>query len=281
MHIDQITTFLDLCDTRSFHRTAERLGVTQSTISGRVAALERALGCVLLTRSRSGTDLTTQGLRFEPRARSLAHTWTEARHIARDARDSAIMMRIGLQHDLAGERIAQWVEALRSAIPDIALYVEADFSNQMCVDVMAGDLDLAMVFTPRIHPDLYFESLGEAAYRMVSTDPLHVDAVRAERYILPNYAPAFTRTHAELFPLLSAGPISSGQGAVVQGLLLAMGGATYLPTDTARQLLDEGRVMAVEGAPRITQPVYATTHLRNRHRRAYRRMIAVLRKHLT
>jgi DNA-binding transcriptional LysR family regulator len=40
MNIEQIETFLDLCDTRSFNQTAERLGVTQSTISGRVRALE-------------------------------------------------------------------------------------------------------------------------------------------------------------------------------------------------------------------------------------------------
>lgn len=44
MQIELIETFLDLCETRSFNRTAERLGVTQSTISGRVKALEGALG---------------------------------------------------------------------------------------------------------------------------------------------------------------------------------------------------------------------------------------------
>jgi DNA-binding transcriptional LysR family regulator len=56
MNIEQIETFLDLCDTRSFNQTAERLGVTQSTISGRVRALETALNCRLLERSRAGTD---------------------------------------------------------------------------------------------------------------------------------------------------------------------------------------------------------------------------------
>ena len=40
MQIDLLDTFLDLLETRSFHRTAERLGVSQSTVSGRVRALE-------------------------------------------------------------------------------------------------------------------------------------------------------------------------------------------------------------------------------------------------
>jgi DNA-binding transcriptional LysR family regulator len=39
MQTELLETFLDLCETRSFNRTADRLGVTQSTISGRVRAL--------------------------------------------------------------------------------------------------------------------------------------------------------------------------------------------------------------------------------------------------
>ena len=56
MQIDLVETFLDLCETRSFNRTAERLGLTQSTVSGRVKALEAALDVRLFTRSRAGTN---------------------------------------------------------------------------------------------------------------------------------------------------------------------------------------------------------------------------------
>ena len=43
MQIDLLDTFLDLAETRSFHRTAERLRITQSTVSARVTALESQL----------------------------------------------------------------------------------------------------------------------------------------------------------------------------------------------------------------------------------------------
>ena len=61
MQIELIETFLDLCDTRSFNRTADRLGVTQSTVSGRVKALETALGHRLFIRSRAGTGTDDRG----------------------------------------------------------------------------------------------------------------------------------------------------------------------------------------------------------------------------
>ncbi|MGL4281320.1 MAG: LysR family transcriptional regulator, partial [Albidovulum sp.] len=68
MQIELIETFLDLCDTKSFNRTADKLGVTQSTVSGRVRALEATLGRTLFTRSRAGTELTLEGLQFETHA---------------------------------------------------------------------------------------------------------------------------------------------------------------------------------------------------------------------
>ncbi|MEO1154604.1 MAG: LysR family transcriptional regulator [Pseudomonadota bacterium] len=83
MQIELIETFLDLCATRNFNRTAERMGVTQSAVSGRVKALERALECRLFTRSRSGTELTTEGLRFEPLWRAASWPvgrWANAQH---------------------------------------------------------------------------------------------------------------------------------------------------------------------------------------------------------
>ncbi|NKX45667.1 LysR family transcriptional regulator [Roseicyclus persicicus] len=280
MTLDQLETFLDLCETRSFNRTANRLGVTQSTVSGRVAALEAALGCRLLDRSRAGTELTTEGLRFEPHARALRAGWAAAGQAVRGAGAAAMTMRIGIQHDLLGDRVADWVAALQGAVPDTALYVEADYSAQMCADVRDGQLDVAIHYTPKPHPDLHFESLGEVAYVMVSTEAADLAAVRPDSYILANYAPAFSATHAVLLPELSVGAVSSGQNAVIRALLTALGGSGYVLRQTALELERTGQAARVADAPRIDQPIYAAVHLRNRHRGAHRRVLRALKAHL-
>ncbi len=277
MQIELIETFLDLCETRSFNKTAERLGVMQSTISGRVRTLERALDCRLLTRSRAGTELTTAGLRFEPHARNLRLAWAEARQAVVDTGNTAIAMRIGIQHDLLGDHIRDWVAALQSGVPQASLYVEADYSNQMCVDVMTGQLDIAILYTPKPHPDLHFETLGEVTYQMVSTAAAHLDEVRADNYILPTFSAAFSQTHAALLPFLSFGPVSSGQNAVIRELLIGFGGTTYVLQETAEELARLDLVKPVARAPKIQQPVFAAVHLRNRHRQAHRRMKRLLR----
>ena len=276
MQIELIETFLDLCETRSFHRTADRLGVTQSTVSGRIRALEQALDRRLFTRGRAGTELTTEGLMFAPHARSLRLGWAEALAATRQAGDSALTLRIGLQNDLAANHLGDWVGAFRAAFPGVSFYVEPDYSASMCAEVAGGQLDLALLFTPKPQPDLHFESVGEIAYRMVSSDTERLAEVRPDRYILPNYSPAFAQTHALLHPRFAAAQVGSGQNAAVAGLLRQLGGATYVLDQTARALTAAGEAREVRDAPPITQTVFAALHLRNRHRSTHRRLVRIL-----
>ncbi len=281
MQTELLETFLDLCETRSFNRTADRLGVTQSTVSSRVRALERALGCRLFHRSRAGTGLTTEGLRFEPHARALRQGWTEALHDTAGSGSRAMTLRIGLQRDLTDHHIGGWMRQFRIALPEAAFYIEADFSAQMCADLISGALDLALLFTPKPQPDLHFETIGELGYRMVATFPTSLADLKQERYVRANISPAFSAAHTGLLPHLTAAPVSSGQSATVSGLILSLEGAGYVLEDTARALIDVGQAHPVMGAPRIPQPVFVALPLRQRHRPLQRRLVTLLRAYFT
>lgn len=277
MQTELIETFLDLCETRSFNRTADRMGVTQSTISGRIQALEGLLGRRLFTRSRAGTQLTTEGLRFEPHARSLRHGWAEALAAMRAMGTAPATLRIGIQHDLTINLIGSWVRDFRAAIPDTAFYIEADYSPAMSSDLVTGGLDLAMMYTARSHPDLYFETLGEITYRMVSTETGVLAQVRPETFIMTSYSPAFEHSLADLHPALRGAGVATGQSTAVVGLLSSLGGTAYLLEDLARQLVAAGTAHWVADAAPIPQTVFAGVHLRHRHRAAHRRMLGLLR----
>ena len=279
MQIELIETFLDLCETQSFNRTADRLGVTQSTVSGRIGSLEKTVGRPLFRRSRSGTALTTEGLRFEPHARSLRHAWVTALHAVRDTGMAGVTMRIGVQHDLIGLQIDALIGKFRGALPDTVIYVEADYSTQMCSDLASGAQDVAVLYSPQTHHDIHFEPLGEVTYMMVSTDVDRLADVTAENYILANYSPAFAHTHAALLPGLTKVSLSIGQNAAVEGFLKSLSGASYVLRHSAAALVDAGTCQYVKDAPTITQPVFAGVNLRNRHRAAYRKFLRILQDH--
>ncbi|MEM6826019.1 MAG: LysR family transcriptional regulator [Pseudomonadota bacterium] len=276
MQIELVETFLDLCETRSFNRTAERLGITQSTVSGRIKSLEARFGRPLFKRSRAGTALTTEGLRFEPHARALRLSWSEAWAAVREEGATAMTLRLSIQHDLAGARTPAWVSCCREVFPGAKVFVEADFSSQMCEDLMSGTRDVAIIYTPRPHPDLHFQTLGEVRYRMVSDAGPTLAAVRPDDYVLTDFSPAFARTHAALHPHLHEASVVSGQNDTVVALLIERGGAAYVLEETAARLAARGFDL-VRDAPAIDQSFYVALHLRNRHRRAHRRLAARLR----
>lgn len=276
MQIELIDTFLDLCQTKSFNKTADRLGVTQSTVSGRIKSLEATIGARLFQRSRSGTALTTEGLRFEPHARGLRHNWITALHAARDTAIGGVTMRVGLQHDLVSVNIRRLIEEFRASFPQTAFLFEADYSSQMCTDLVSGIQDIAVLYSPQMQPDLYFEMLGEVRYVMVSTHAKALKEVDKSSYILANYAPAFAQTHAALLPDLMHVSLSIGQNAAMVDLLTSLSGTSYVLQHSAQQLIAAGTCQRVAEAPVIAQPVFAGLNMRNRHRTAYRKLMRIL-----
>lgn len=278
MQIELIETFLDLCVTRSFNRTAERLGITQSTVSGRVRSLETALRQRLFRRSRAGTDLTAEGLRFAPYARAIQRDWAEARHAVRDAGAGGSTLRIGIQHDLVGVHFGELIADFRAAHPRAAFLFEADYSAQMSADLAAGLSDFAILFSPRWQPDLHFETLGEISYVMVSTHAGRLSEVAPERYIMPHFSDAIPELHRGLYPHLSRTTLSIGQNAAMVALVETMGGTAYVLRTSAEKLVRAGTCRLVEDATPLPQPVYAGLHIRNRHRRIQRSLLGIVRE---
>ncbi|MDQ2066966.1 LysR family transcriptional regulator [Xinfangfangia sp. CPCC 101601] len=281
MQIELLDTFLDLAETRSFHRTAERLSLTQSTVSARVAALEHAVGSRLFDRSRSGTDLTPEGKRFEVHARALRHEWNEAKRRIQVPQTNAHLVRLGIQNDLAAVYLGGWVAGFRRAVPNTTFYIEPDYSNQMCADLLTGILDFAVMFSPKPHPDLHFESLGEVGYHMVSTHATALSEVTADRFVFAHFSPAFAEMHRQITPQLAESPVSVGQSGSVVSLLMAMGGSGYVLEKTADELVAAGRVQRVADAPVLRQPVYAALHIRHRIAPLHQRLRRVVFRRLS
>lgn len=276
MQVELIETFLDLMESRSFNRTAERLNLTQSTVSHRVKALEAQFNRKLFTRNKGGTVPTAAGLRFLDYAKALQNQWHEATRAVTNAGALERSMRLGVQHDLAEAFAGEWMATIRREMPGIEIYMEADYSNQMNRDLGAGDLDLAILYTPHYLPDLYYERIGDLHYVMVSTEAQTLAEVRSESYIRSSYSPGFDRAHRLALPHLSAALLAAGQNMAITRLLCTLGGSAYVTAATAERLADAGFAARVHDAPVIAQTVYAATSLRTRHAHQHRKIIAAM-----
>ncbi|MEU0441815.1 LysR family transcriptional regulator [Streptomyces sp. NPDC006186] len=71
MDLETVRTFVAVAEAGQFQEAADELGVTQQAVSKRIAALERALGVRLFTRTPRGSALSIDGQAFLPHAREL------------------------------------------------------------------------------------------------------------------------------------------------------------------------------------------------------------------
>lgn len=275
-----LKTFVDLMESRSFNRSADRLGVRQSTVSHRITKLEDTLGQTLFLRSRSGTEPTKAGLRFLPHARNLLQDWSIAKRHMRLAERLDDSIRIGLQHDIGDAVAHNLVADLRKRLPGTAIYLEMDYSTQMASDVIAGDLDIAFVFSPHPSADLFHRQLGEIWYQLVSDTAQNVQNITAEHYVFPNYSPELAAMHRACLPHLSNPPVAMGQGRGVARFLEAYGGHGYITMQEAARLEARTALRPVLDAELLCQPVYAVMGVRRRHLQSLRRIEHVVQRAL-
>lgn len=276
MQLDLIETFLDLMESRSFHLTAERLGITQSTVSTRIRSLETELGSSLFSRGRSGASPTAAGKRFEEHARSIKASWGLARQELGSLDRHEGALRIACTVSLVDSLLPDWMDLLLAEMPKLALHVEADYSPQMIDDIAFGNLDLGLLYAPRYLPEIQFELVLKQQFVLVSSMARQLSDIDLSTYVRAGYTPSLEKAHSELLPALSRPRLSVGLDMIAMQRLRRHGGSAYVPRHALADLFASG-LQPVADAPAIEQPVYLAMHIRRRSSSAARNAAKALR----
>ena len=255
MHIDQIKTFLEVAATGNFNRAAERLNVTQSTVSARIRTLEGRLGRPLFERDHAGVNLTPAGERLRRHALNLQRLWQRAEQEVALPATYRGSVGLGAQASLWERLILRWIPWMRRQAPDVAIRAEADYSTSLARQVADGALDIGVVYTPGHRPGLLVEELFVEQLVLVSTNS-NVDS-RSWRsdYIFVDWGQAYNLAHAEAFPDLTPA-VSVGLGPLGLRYMLENGGAGYFPMRVVRPYLSSGKLFSVPSAPVMQRPAY-------------------------
>lgn len=255
MNIDLARTFLEIVETGNFNKAAERLSVTQSTVSMRIKALEDEIGRPLFTRSKSGTELTAAGMQFRRYATTLVRVWEQARQEIALPPGFRTVLNVGGQFSLWDRLLVQWIPWMRTALPEVALRAEVGASDGLMRQLSEGLLDIGVMYSPQSRPGMSIEKLLEERLIMVSTQRRAVGEWD-EDYVLVDWGPEFRAAHGQAFPDLKTPAVSVGLGALGLQHILSYGGTGYFPMRVVRGYLASGRLFAVTDAPEFRRPAY-------------------------
>jgi len=252
--IEQARTFLAIAAHGSFVAAAETLHVTQSTVSARIRQLEANLGARLFVRNRAGASLTQAGRRFLRHAKTLVLTMEQARHDLGLPGRYRATLRVGARIALWDGLLPRWVGWLRRTEPDVAVQSEIGFEEDLMRRMQQGTLDIALMYTPTHAPELVVEHLFDETLVMVSTNP--GTRLPGDDYIYVDWGPGFYAWQQENWPDLGRTSRTANIGWLAVQLMLANGGACFLPQRMAEPLLVTGRLFRVATAPELTHPAY-------------------------
>jgi DNA-binding transcriptional LysR family regulator len=241
MDVEFARTFLAVAAAGNFVRAAQRLHVTQSTVSARIQALENQLGATLFRRGRSD-------------AKTMVQTLEQAKH------DVGLPMGFRGSLTLSGRLalwdgfLPQWVERMRGTYPDISLWVEAGFEEGIMHGLVQGMVDIGVMYTPESRPGLGIERLFEEVLVLVSTEPSTPWPYKG--YIHMDWGPEFHAQFTTSFPDLAPAAITVNIGWLMMQQILHCGGSGYFPLRIARELIDQGHLWRVQDSPSFSLPAY-------------------------
>ncbi|MDQ6753095.1 MAG: LysR substrate-binding domain-containing protein [Actinomycetota bacterium] len=140
----QLMSFLAVADTRSFTRAAERLGLSQPTVSQHVRKLETAAGRQLISRDTREVQLTDNGDAMAGFGRTiLAANQSASRYFSGAAMRGRL--RFGTADDLAITGLPRILREFRQLYPQINLELTVSQSDQLHRRLKSGQLDLVFV----------------------------------------------------------------------------------------------------------------------------------------
>lgn len=256
MDIDLARTFLEIVAAGTLNKAAERLHITQATVSARLQKLESELGAQLFVRNKAGTRLTNAGQALVPYATELTQTWARAQRALATPAVLDGTLSLGGEFSLWSAVLLNWLVNLRRTKPGVVLRSFVDDASGLVESVQQGRLDIGVVYSPLRRPGVVTTLVFEEELVAVSTNP-DCHQLRPEDYVYVDWGPDFVAQHDRAAPELREARTYVGLGPLALRYLLAVGGSGYFRTRAIAPHCESGRLHRVPDTPKFSYSLYA------------------------
>lgn len=147
MELRHLRYFLAVADARSFTRAAERLHVTQPTLSHQIRQLESIVGTVLFERSTRDVELTAAGRLFKPYCeRILKEIESSALAISELEGLMRGTLRMAVFHSFSHSMLPTIMSEFTLRYPGVHVTARLVPRADMERDLLSADLDMAVAY---------------------------------------------------------------------------------------------------------------------------------------
>ena len=287
MTLKQLEAFYWAATCANFAMAAERLHVTTSSLSKRLAELEGSLGVALFDRSGHKAVLTEAGERLLPRAGALLLASDEARKsVQPDARISGRCL-IGVGELSALTWLPQLAAYAGQRFPELRLEPHVDIGVALDERLRNGELDCAVIAGRSPHAAISSHTVGQARFVWAASPALVGISKKLTAQMLRDHPlvtlPPGAGTSRILDEWLMAADIdlpyrlSCNSWGAIAGLLIEGTGIGFLPESWAKSLSRRGALRVLGASPDLSPLAYTFQKRRNDERPLLAAMLAAVR----
>lgn len=276
MTLKQLEAFYWAATLGSFAIAADRLHITQSTLSKRIGELEEYLGCRLFDRSRKKASLTTEGERLVPQCRSmldLAEAIPQSVKTEDEDRPLTGVCSFGLSELSASTWLPHAIDKIRAKHPQLVLEPQICLTRELERLVLRGEIDFAVIAGVPLSPSLGEESVAKVRFSWVASPRL---ALPSKKLRAEDFSRMSVLTHPPDSGLAAAfngwlathnlkvrRAIVCNSLTAITGLTVAKMGISFLPVSYVEPLLQSGRLVALESDPPLPELNYSFIWLKD------------------
>ncbi|MGJ4948745.1 LysR family transcriptional regulator [Bradyrhizobium sp. HKCCYLS20291] len=259
MTLKQLEAFYFAATLGSFALAAQRVHVTQSSLSKRIAELEAWVGAELFSRSGKRAHLTEAGHRLL----RLAAEMLELKESARGALDAPARLsgtcRFGISELGALTWLPNFVARVRKDHPGLALRPHVDLGRRLERQVVRGELDFAIVPGPPEDSSITSYKVGDVRFAWIAA-PGRFRAGKILKSKDLSRHPVITMTEGsgltQAFDAWAAAQglrieriVASNSLMAIIGLTIADVGLSFLPQSFMRPWVQGGALLTFRSDP--------------------------------
>ena len=167
--LKQLSYFAALADTGHYRKAAERVGISQPSLSLQIGKLEETLNLQLVERGRAGAVLTPSGREILRRTRGiLAEVTALSETSQRLETGLAGTIRLGASQTLGPYLLPHVVRNLPKQYPDLRLIIKDGAPADLIDDLLAGQHDLILTQLPISSSDISVAPLFREPLHLVT-----------------------------------------------------------------------------------------------------------------
>lgn len=165
--IKELRTLIAIERYGTFGAAAERLGLTQSAVSGHVKRLEEMLGVSIFERTRRSAELNAAGLATIERAREIVVLFDSL--AGQEGHVSGGKLQIGAISSVQSTLLARALSPVRKRFPRVHIRVVPGLSLHLFDQLNADELDLAIIVRPSFEllPRIKWHKLVQEPYMLL------------------------------------------------------------------------------------------------------------------